>query len=44
MRRENDIVRGEERDPAFGSSGYLARVDRQHVGGHVRREVVDDHR
>ena len=35
VRRENNVVRREERDPAFGGSGDLARVDRQHMGRHV---------
>jgi len=35
MRCEDDVVRREECDPAFGGSGYLARVNRQHMGGHV---------
>lgn len=44
VRRENNVVRREERDPAFGGSGDLTRIDRQHMGRHVGREVVDDHR
>ena len=44
MRRENNVVRREERDPAFGGSGDLTRIDHQYMGRHVGREVVDDHR
>ena len=35
VRRENNVVRREERDPAFGGSGDLARVDCQYMGRHV---------
>ena len=44
VRHENNVVRREERDPAFGGSGDLTRIDRQHMGRHVGREVADDHR
>ena len=44
VRRENNVVRREERDPAFDDSGDLTRIDRQHMGRDVGREVVDDHR
>ena len=44
MRREDNVVRREERDPAFGGSRDLERIDRQHMGTHVGREVIYDHR
>ena len=44
MRRENNVVCQEERDPMFGGSGDLTRIDCQHMGRHVGREVTNDHR
>ena len=35
VRRENNVVRWEEHDPAFGGSGDLVRVDCQYMGRHV---------
>ena len=44
VRHEDNVVRQEECDLAFGGSGDLARIDRQHMGTHVGQEVIDNYR
>ena len=40
---QDDVVDREKSHASFGSSGNMAGVDRQHVGGHVGGEIIDHH-
>ena len=43
VRREDDVVDGEEGHATFGLSGNMAGIHREHVGGHIGGEIVDDY-
>lgn len=44
MSGQDDVVNGEESHATFGGCGDMLAVDSEHVGGHIRGEIVDGDR